>query len=213
MVRCVSFPVDAGAYHGCMLTAMETPKMSADTVLLVIDAQESFRHRPYFRDEGLAAYLERQQALIDGAKAAGIPIVQVFHVDPTGPFSEASGFVRTLAPLQLEPNAVFRKTRHSALIGSGLDVWLNVNGVRRVIVSGIRTEQCCETTTRHASDLGYAVDYVGEATLTFPMTDAHGREWSASEIRARTELVLAGRFARIATVEEALAGLTHKAAA
>jgi len=85
--------------------------------------------------------------------------------------------------------------------------------VRHLIVSGIRTEQCCETTTRHASDLGYAVDYVGEATLTFPMTDAAGRSWSAAEIRERTELVLAGRFARVVTVAEALAGLQERAAA
>jgi len=75
-----------------------------------------------------------------------------------------------------------------------------------VITSGIRTEQCCETTTRHASDLGYRVDYVTEATLTFPMTDRHGREWSPEEIKARTELVLDGRFARILTVEQLLAG-------
>ncbi|MCY1310595.1 Isochorismatase family protein [compost metagenome] len=98
-------------------------------------------------------------------------------------------------------------------MGSGLDVWLVSNGIRRVIVSGIRTEQCCETTTRHASDLGFDVDYVGEATLTFPMTDVNGRTWSAAEIRARTELVLADRFARIATVEEALAGRTERKAA
>jgi nicotinamidase-related amidase len=82
-----------------------------------------------------------------------------------------------------------------------------------VIVSGIRTEQCCETTSRHASDLGYAVDFAGESTLTFPMTDAAGRQWSAAEIRARTELVLAGRFARIATVDQALAGQAGKLAA
>lgn len=180
--------------------------MSARTALLVIDAQESFRHRPFFNAEGVAAYIERQQALIDGAKTAGIPTVQVFHVAASGPFSEASGFVTTLAPLHIEPDAVFRKQRHSALIGTGLDVWLTQNGIERVIVSGIRTEQCCETTTRHASDLGYAVDYVCEATLTFPMTDATGREWSADEIRARTELVLTDRFARIASVESALAG-------
>jgi nicotinamidase-related amidase len=81
------------------------------------------------------------------------------------------------------------------------------HGIRRVIVSGIRTEQCCETTTtRHASDIGYDVDYVTEATLTFAMTDRHGRSWSPEEIAARTELVLDGRFARIVTVEEALAG-------
>jgi nicotinamidase-related amidase len=192
---------------------METLKMSAQAALLVIDAQESFRHRPYFLPGGLSAYVERQQALIDGARESGVPIVQIFHLEDEGPFAEASGFVTTLAPLCIEPAAVFRKRRHSALVGSGLDVWLTRRGVRRLIVSGIRTEQCCETTTRHASDLGYDVDFVAEATLTFPMTDAAGREWSAAEIRARTELVLAGRFARILSVGAALAGVRPAAAA
>jgi hypothetical protein len=40
-----------------------------------------------------------------------------------------------------------------------------------------------------------------------------GRQWSAAEIRARTELVLAGRFARIAGVEQALTGVPAQAAA
>lgn len=176
----------------------------SDTALLVIDVQESFRSRPYWRADEVDAYMGHQQALIDGAKRAGIPVVQVFHVEETGPFSEASGLVTPLKPLRLEADVVFRKRRHSALVGSGLDVWLTTQGIRRLIVSGIRTEQCCETTTRHASDLGYTVDFVGEATLTFPMVDAAGREWSAAEIRARTELVLADRFARIVTVDAAL---------
>ncbi|WP_179039466.1 isochorismatase family protein [Rhizobium leguminosarum] len=192
---------------------MEQKMSGHDTVLLVIDAQESFRHRDYWDENLASAYIDRQQALIDGAQADGIPIIQIFHVDETGPFSEASGFVSTLAPLRIAPKATFRKNRHSALVGSGLDVWLTENGVRRILVSGIRTEQCCETTTRHASDLGYQVDYVGEATLTFPMTDAAGRTWSAKEIRDRTELVLSGRFARIASVEQALAGREKSLAA
>ena len=178
----------------------------ANAALIVVDAQESFRRRPYFRADHVGPYLERQQALVDGAKRLGVPVVQVFHVEETGVFAESSGFVTTMSPLKIGPDAVFKKRRHSALVGSGLDVWLISHGVGRVIVSGIRTEQCCETTTRHASDLGFAVDFVSEATLTFPMTDARGREWSADEIKARTELVLAGRFARIATVEDALAG-------
>jgi hypothetical protein len=37
------------------------------------------------------------------------------------------------------------------------------------------------------------------------MTDRHGREWTPEEIKARTELVLDERFARIMTVDEALA--------
>ena len=186
--------------------------MSA-TALIVIDAQESFRHRPYFRDDDLPSYLERQQALIDGAERAGWHVARVLHVEAEGAFSEASGHVRTMEPLRISPAATFRKGRHSALVGSGLDVWLVEHGVRRLVISGIRTEQCCETTTRHASDLGYEVDYVGEATLTFPMTDASGRTWSTAEIRARTELVLADRFARIATVEEALRGTAEALAA
>ena len=184
-----------------------------DTALVVIDAQESFRHRSYWSDADAPAFFDRLQALIDGAKARRIPIVQIFHVEDDGAFSLASGFVRTLAPIAIAPDAVFRKRRHSALVESGLPVWLTERGIRRLIVSGIRTEQCCETTTRHASDLGYAVDFVGEATLTFAMTAPDGRVFSAAEIRARTELVLRDRFARIATVEEALDGDVARRAA
>ncbi len=179
---------------------------AAKTALIVIDAQTSFRHRPFWSAADVPAFIERLQALADGASARAIPVVQVFHIADSGPFAEGSGHVTTLAPLSLVPDAVFRKRRHSALVGSGLDVWLTSNGIHRLIVSGIRTEQCCETTTRHASDLGYEVDFISEATLTFDMTSAaDGRHWSAADIIARTELVLTGRFARIATVEEALA--------
>ncbi|MEF0939991.1 isochorismatase family protein [Rhizobium sp. BR 362] len=185
----------------------------SDTALLVIDVQESFRHRPYWQADDLPVFVDRLQILIDGAKARGIPVVQIFHVDGDEHFSLASGYVRKLEEITLEADAIFHKSRHSALVGSGLDVWLVENGIRKLIVSGIRTEQCCETTTRHASDLGYDVDYVTEATLTFPMTHASGTVFSSEDIKKRTELVLSGRFARIATVEEALAGVALRSAA
>jgi nicotinamidase-related amidase len=175
-----------------------------ETALLVIDVQESFRHRPYWTDADLPLFLEHLEMLIDGSKSRNVPVVQIFHVEDSGPFSLASGHVVTLKELSFEPDAVFYKRSHSALVGSGLDVWLVRNGIRRVIVSGIRTEQCCETTTRHASDSGYSVDYVTNATLTFSMTDRNGRTWSPNEIKERTELVLDGRFARIVSVKEAL---------
>jgi nicotinamidase-related amidase len=74
-----------------------------------------------------------------------------------------------------------------------------------LLVSGIRTEQCCETTTRHASDLGWTVDFVLEATLTFDMLQPDGQPLSAADIKARTATVLAGRFATVCTVTQALA--------
>jgi hypothetical protein len=44
------------------------------------------------------------------------------------------------------------------------------------------------------------------------MTDRHGKQWSPAEIKARTELVLDGRFARMVDVEEALAGSVEELA-
>jgi nicotinamidase-related amidase len=181
----------------------------SNTALLVIDAQESFRHAPYFDEKTLPAYLSAQQKLIDGAKAAQIPVVQIFHVDGDRAFGEDSGFIRAIEGLAIEPSVTFRKNRHSAFVGTGLDVWLTSHGINRLIVSGIRTEQCCETTTRQGSDMGYSVDFVTEATLTFPMTHPSGKVFSAEDIATRTELVLAGRFARIVTVDEALKTLEN----
>ena len=179
------------------------------TALLVIDAQESFRHRPFWSEADLPAYLAAQNALIEGAAAQGTPIVRILHRSgpdaADNPFSDASGHVRALAGLaEFDAAATFIKSRHSALVGTGLDVWLTERGIRRLIVSGIRTEQCCETTARHAADLGWQVDYVPTATLTFDMAQPDGRPLPAADIVARTCTVLAGRFARICSVAEAL---------
>lgn len=135
--------------------------------------------------------------------------VCVLHTDGPdtvdNPFSAASGQVVPLKGLvDFTPAATFTKHRHSALVGTGLDVWLTQNGVGRLIVSGIRTEQCCETTTRHASDLGWAVDYVLDATLTFDMLQPDVQPLRAADIKARTATVLADRFATLCTVAQAL---------
>lgn len=175
--------------------------------LIVIDVQHSFRHSTYWSETDLPAYLEKQQALIDGCVQQGIPVVQVFHVEDQGHFSQASGNIRALDELSITPDFVIHKHYHSAMAGTRLAAWLTEKHIDTLIISGIRTEQCCETTTRHASDSGFNVDYVSEATLTFPMTHARsGRTYSPAEIRERTELVLEGRFARIVTVAQALEG-------
>lgn len=179
------------------------------TALLVIDVQESFRQRPYWSEADYPAFIERSNALIEGAERLGLPIVRILHND--GPeqadnaFALASGHVRPLAELRAyTPAAEFIKHRHSALAGTGLAIWLHQQGIQRLIISGIRTEQCCETTTRHASDEGWTVDYVTEATLTFAMTHASGTVLSPADIKLRTETMLQDRFADIVSVEQAL---------
>ncbi|HEY5806592.1 MAG TPA: isochorismatase family protein [Povalibacter sp.] len=180
------------------------------SALIVIDAQQSFMHRPYWTAAGLPAFLHNIQSLIDRFHDAGAPVLQVFHLEeedgPGNVFSRDSGLVQTLPGLDVRATDVFYKSVHSAMFasnaqGQSVDYWLRRQGIDRLVVSGIRTEQCCETTTRHASDLGYAVTYATDATLTFPMVSGSGRVFSPEEIYERTELVLAGRFAQIARAQ------------
>lgn len=182
--------------------------------LIVIDVQESFRQRPFWDESEYPAFLSQIQPLIDSASARDVPVLQVFHTsvsdDPANPFSIASGHVKTLKELRISPTAVFHKTVHSSLYakdenGGSLHDWLNKHGIEGIIVSGIRTEQCCETTSRHASDAGFKVVFPTDATLTFAMQSPSGRHYTPADIRDRTELVLQGRFARIARAADALA--------
>ncbi len=179
------------------------------TALILIDVQESFRHRPYWSDNDLPAFLDHTRRLVEGCRSAGVPIVRILHEEgpavAANPFSKASGLVRPLdGMVEFEATAEFTKSRHSSLVATALPLWLHRQGIRRLIIAGIRTEQCCETTARHASDEGYEVDFVTQAMLTFAMQQPDGTPLSARDITARTETVLEGRFVTLCSVDKAL---------
>ena len=182
------------------------------TALLLIDVQQSFVQRPYWSTAGLPAFLAASNTLLAGCAARGVPVVRIFHTDAAedraagdSAFAPDSDLIRPLDGLAAYDAAVtITKHRHSALAGTDLSIWLRRRGIGRLIVAGIRTEQCCETTTRHASDEGFEIDCVTEATLTFDMRTPAGGLLTAAHIRERTETVLAGRFATICSVHQAL---------
>lgn len=174
---------------------------SMKRALVVIDVQESFRTRPLWdtiADPGIADPVNR---LLRLARDAGDPVFWVLHSEPgTGNvFDPEQGHVRPLEgldpPLPAEP--VVYKTAHNAFTTTGLQRLLTEAGVDELVVCGIRTEQCVETTARLASDLGYRVVFVTDATTTHPVGAL-----SPEAIIERTEAALRGRFARIATVAE-----------
>lgn len=173
--------------------------------LLVIDVQDSFMHTSYWSETDFPAYQQQQLALIALARLQGVPVIGVLHENPpelgTESFRKNSGHVRFMDWLP-QLDEVFKKSVHNALTDSGLLAFLHERGITHLTISGIRTEQCCETTTRVASDLGFTVNFVTEATLTFQMTHAGGTVFSAEDIKKRTELVLDGRFAQIKTVAQ-----------
>lgn len=178
------------------------------TALLLIDVQQSFVHRPYWGTDDVPAFLAHSNQLVAGCLKRGVPVVRIFHTEGPGnasnPFAPESGSIRPLEGLDpFEAAATFEKHRHSALVGTGLPVWLRQHGINRLIIAGIRTEQCCETTARHASDEGFEVDYVTAATLTFNMPLASGALLTAAQIRERTAAALDQRFATVTDVQTA----------
>ncbi len=183
----------------------------SDSALLIIDVQRSFEQKDFWQEEDLPAFKQAISRLIDGCQSRGVPLVDIFHVSQ-GPFALESGLVTPMSFLSHQPQVSIYKRVHNALTESGLDLWLRERQIKHLIISGMRTEQCCETTTRVASDLGFEVTFVTEATLTFPMTHPCGQTFSAQQIKQRSELVLVDRFATVTDVDGALAELDNRQA-
>lgn len=173
------------------------------TALINIDTQQSFEHRDYWQRDDFERFKASISTLINACQQRGVPVVDIFHVEEQGPFSLASGYVKPMSFLSHRPDAVFYKHVHNAFTDTGLDHWLRSRDINHLIISGLRTEQCCETTARVASDLGYRVTFVTEATLTFPLSH-EGITLDVKTLFHRTEAVLAGRFATIKTVARTL---------
>ncbi|HEX4357282.1 MAG TPA: isochorismatase family protein [Pseudonocardia sp.] len=194
------------------------------TALIVIDVQESFRQRESWAANSNPAIVDRVSDLVAWSRAEGNPVYWVLHAEPgTGTvFDPASGFVRLMDGLvPAEPEPVLFKTAHNAFTTTNLQRLLTERGVSELVIAGIRTEQCCETTARIGSDLGYRVTFVTDATATTPLPHwdapeaaslaevlADPRTLSAQDVTVRTEYVLAGRFARIASTAE-VTGAAH----
>jgi len=96
------------------------------------------------------------------------------------------------------------KATRNCFTSTNLQARLLHLGVRRLTITGVQMEQCCATTTRIAADLGYAVDFVVDAILTFPIPnpDVSGEELDVAAIKERTVFGLRRRFARIVHTQE-----------
>lgn len=186
--------------------------------LIVIDVQKSFEQRPNWAAVSNPAIVKQVTRLVDAARAAGDLVVWVLHAEPgTGNvFDPVSGHVELMYGVSpSEADLTVTKTSINAFTTTNLQQSLVTRGIREVVICGIQTEQCCETTARLASDLGFDVTFVTDATATFPIVHrdapadrpldeilADPTTLQVDEIIARTEYALARRFATIATVDE-----------
>ena len=195
-----------------MLATSEVPL--TQSALLVIDVQDSFKVGPRWERRNNFQFEEKVSALIDSYRIAHLPVFFILHTDSDEGFMRTSPHFKLmdfLAPRPDEPIIV--KDTRNCFTSTNLQAQLIHKDVRRLAITGIQMEQCCETTARLAADLGYAVDFVIDATLTFPISnpDLPGDELGVEDIEKRTIFVLRQRFARIVSTAELCAELQNLA--
>jgi isochorismate hydrolase len=146
---------------------------SKHAALLVIDLQNFFRRivRPV---------LENIQKVIQFCRQQNIPVIftQHGHTDPpsdVGALGEWWGQVihhgtedwKFLPEIKIEPqDTVLPKKRYSAFYQTDLENLLRSKEIRDLIISGVMTNLCCETTARDAFMRDYGVFFLIDGTAT-----------------------------------------------
>ncbi len=191
----------------------QTPIPIERSALLVIDIQDSFKATPRWERRSSPKFEENVDRLVQSYRAAGLPVIFFLHTDSDEGFATDSPYFKLMDFLvRHDDEPLLLKNTRNAFTSTNLQELLREKGVERLVITGISTEQCCETTTRLAADLGYDVDFVTEATMTFPIVNPEtGEELSTDEILRRTEFVLRRRFARIATTDALVEELARAA--
>ena len=194
--------------------------------LLVIDVQ-----REYFDEDG-PAYVEHARdivanvnRLVDLFRTEGLPTIFVKHLhrvdgsdagrmgdfsapDEEDSFLEGTPRAEFLPELHAEPHdVVVVKRRYSAFVGTDLEAVLRTARVRAVVVCGLMTSFCCETTARDAHGRDYEVLFAADAVEGPDLEDAEGREVPHDAVLANTVTALAAGFAEIVTTDDVAARL------
>jgi len=185
-----------------MLSTNDIPL--SESALLVVDAQDSFKVDPKWERRNNRDFERNVGALIDAYRAAGRPVIFFLHTDGDPGFERDSVHLRLMDFISVrEDEPVILKDTRNTFTGTTLQAQLLALGVRRLAITGIQMEQCCETTARVAADLGYAVDFVIDGTMTFPIKnwDVPGEELGVAAVEERTIYALRRRFARIVRTE------------
>lgn len=134
--------------------------------LLVIDVQQAlcFGEEAAFGSEGL---IERINLLGARARRAGVPVVLVQHEEDEGPLKRGSeGWALARGLLVDAADLRVGKAASDAFHGTGLHEELARRGVTRVVICGLQSDYCIDSTTRRALGLGYEVTLVSDGHST-----------------------------------------------
>lgn len=137
------------------------------TALLVIDVQHALCVGDYAA-AGIDGVIERINALSARARAAGLPVVLIQHEEADGPLQYGSEGWQLAPRLVTAPGDLrLRKTAPDSFHRTELQDLLQQRGVTDLVVCGLQSEFCVDSTARRALALGYPVVLVedGHSTL------------------------------------------------
>ncbi len=166
------------------------------TALLVIDVQNF-----YWEKESHEEYIKNLQLILKEARNKGLHIIYVKHV--WGESLEDSIFdIREEIKPQAGEEIVVKRTPGS-FFQTNLEEVLKQKEIQNVIITGMKTNHCCDTTTREASARGYHTMVISEGVRTFDLEGIDGKMISRETIQYATLSILQG-FAKIISMEEFL---------
>lgn len=161
--------------------------------LLVLDIQVGLVHGPEkpWRCEAL---LETVNGLMVKARNAGAAIFIARHIGPAGSPIESGSPLTEIAPeLMLQGDeTVFEKHRPNAFASTELEARLRACGATGVVVTGMKTQYCVDSTCRAARDLGFDAVLIADGH-----TCADTAQMRAEDIVAHHNATLSGPFCRL----------------
>ncbi|WP_327235147.1 cysteine hydrolase [Streptomyces sp. NBC_01317] len=192
-------------------------EMRENAALVIVDVQKGFEEEVWGRRNNPGAE-GNIAALIDVWQSSGRPVVFVRHdstqvegsASPLRPGYAGNGFkdfVEQRRGKGSGPELLVTKSVNSAFYGEpDLDAWLKGAGVGQIVVAGIQTNMCNETTARMGGNLGYEVFFPLDAMHTFDLEGPFGWTRTADELSRATAVSLhGGGFAKVVTTEELVA--------
>ena len=136
------------------------------TALLIIDVQQGLceGEQDAFESQQVIARINR---VSEKARAAGAPVVFVQHESTSGYLEFGTDAWQLAHGLDVRPNDLrIRKTSSDAFNRTELEHVLKQHAVSDLVICGLHTEFCVDTTTRRALALGYPVVLVSDAHTT-----------------------------------------------
>jgi nicotinamidase-related amidase len=179
-----------------------------DTAFVIVDIQNDYFPGGKMALEGSAEAAENARRLLVVFRERGLPVFHVQHLSTRPgatffvPGTPGAEIHTSVAPRDGEP--VLRKNFPNAFRGTTLHEDLGRAGAKKLVVAGMMTHMCIDTTVRAAFDLGYSCRLAHDACATRALAFG-GETVPAREVHRAFVAALDGLFAKAASTDEIVA--------